>query len=243
MSLNLSGIGRPLAKIVGGKYNNMVVSVSDSMPEEQETYNKGLIKEFKRLKLSKDSHFQHVPDTTRERDILYLTGASGSGKSYATRKYLEEYKKKFKHNEIYLFSSLSEDPSIDPLKPKRIRLDESLVDDPIDIEDFANSCVIMDDVDCLSDKKIKEAVYAIMNKILEIGRHYSTTCIVTNHLPTDGRATRRILNEAQTVTYFPHSAGNKIRYLLENYIGVDKKQIGRFKRMNTRSVLIFKNYP
>jgi hypothetical protein len=243
MSLNLSGIGRPLAKIVGGKYNNMMVSVSDSIAEEPETDNKALIKEFKRLKLSKDSHFQHVPDTTRERDILYLTGASGSGKSYSTRKYLEEYKKKYKNNEIYLFSALPEDSSIDPLKPKRIKIDESLYEDPIPIEEFANSCVIMDDVDCLSDRKIKEAVYAIMNKILEIGRHYSTTCIVTNHLPTDGRATRRILNEAQTVTYFPHSAGNKIRYLLENYVGVDKKQISRFKRMNTRSVLIFKNFP
>ena len=153
MSLNLSGIGRPLAKIVGGKYNNMLVSVSDTIAEEPETDNKTLIKEFKRLKLSKDSHFQHVPDTTRERDILYLTGASGSGKSYATRKYLEEYKKKYKHNEIYLFSALSEDPSIDPLKPKRIKIDESLYEDPIPIEEFANSCVIMDDVDCLSDRK------------------------------------------------------------------------------------------
>ena len=82
-----------------------------------------------------------------------------------------------------------------------------------------------------------------MNKILEIGRHFSMTCIVTNHLPTDGRSTRRILNEAQAVVYFPHSAGNKIRYLLENYVGVDKKQITRFKRMNTRAVTIFKNYP
>ena len=71
MSLNLSGIGRPLAKIVGGKYNNMLVSVSDTIAEEPETDNKPLIKEFKRLKLSKDSHFQHVPDTTRERDILF----------------------------------------------------------------------------------------------------------------------------------------------------------------------------
>ena len=63
------------------------------------------------------------------------------------------------------------------------------------------------------------------------------------HLTTDGRATRRILNEAQAVVYFPHSAGNKIRYLLENYVGVDKKQITKFKRMNTRVVTIIKNYP
>ena len=82
-----------------------------------------------------------------------------------------------------------------------------------------------------------------MNKILEIGRHFSIACIVTNHLPTDGRSARRILNEAQSVIYFPHSAGNKIRYLLENYVGVDKKAIIRFKRMNTRWVCIHKNYP
>jgi hypothetical protein len=243
MSLNLSGIGRPLAKIVGGKYDGMVVSVSDQIADPEVDNNKGLIKEFKRLKLSKDSNFQHVPDTTRERDILYLTGPSGSGKSYSSRKYLEEYKKKYKKNEIYLFSALPEDPSIDPLKPNRIRLDESLYEDPISVQDFENSVVIFDDVDCISDKKIKEAIYAIMNKILEISRHFNTSCIVTNHLPTDGRSTRRILNETHVCYYYPHSAGNKIRYLLENYIGVDKKQIGRFKRMNTRFVAIFKNFP
>jgi hypothetical protein len=92
MSLNLSKISRPLAKIVGGKYNGHVVSVSDQFGDP-ETDDKALITEFKRLKLPKDSQFQHIPDPTRERDIIYITGASVSGKSYYTRKYLEEYKK------------------------------------------------------------------------------------------------------------------------------------------------------
>jgi len=95
MSLNLSKVGKPLAKIVGGKYNGHVVSVSDQIGDP-EADNKGLTKEFKRLKLPKESLFQHIPDTTRERDILNLTSASGSGKSFASRKYLEEYKKKYK---------------------------------------------------------------------------------------------------------------------------------------------------
>ena len=30
---------------------------------------------------------------------------------------------------------------------------------------------------------------------------------------------------------------------MENCVGVAKKQINRFKRMNTRPVLILKNYP
>ena len=68
----------------------------------------------------------------------------------------------------------------------------------------------MDDIDIISEKKIREAVYNILNQILEIGRHFKIHCIVTIHLPKDGKVTRRILNEAHTVTYFPHTAGGKI---------------------------------
>ena len=91
--LNLNDVGRPLAKIVGGKYNNKVISVTDKFgPSDDET----LIKEFKQLKIPNDAKLQQVPDTTKEREIVYMTGPSGSGKSTYTRKYLEQYKKKNK---------------------------------------------------------------------------------------------------------------------------------------------------
>ncbi|MFM7987297.1 MAG: hypothetical protein ACKPKO_49085, partial [Candidatus Fonsibacter sp.] len=96
-------------------------------------------------------------------------------------------------------------------KPKRIKLDDSLHTDPIKVEEFRESACIFDDIDVISDKKIREAVYSIRNQVLEIGRHFNIHCIVTNHLPTSGKDTRRILNEAHTVTYFPHSAGGKIK--------------------------------
>ena len=63
----------------------------------------------------------------------------------------------------------------------------------------------------------------LMNKVLEIGRHYNTTILIINHLPCDGRLTRRVLNEASVVVYFPHSANNKIRYSLTEYVGVNVK--------------------
>ena len=69
--------------------------------------------------------FQHIPDTTKEREILYITGPSGSGKSTHTRKYLEQYVKHFKGRPIYLFSSLPSDKSLDKIKPKKTRLDDS----------------------------------------------------------------------------------------------------------------------
>ncbi len=41
--------------------------------------------------------------------------------------------------------------------------------------------------------------------------------MVTNHLPTNGKYARRILSEAHTVAYFPHSAGGKIKYMSVEY--------------------------
>ena len=243
--LNLNKVGRPLARIEGGKYNGMIVSVSDhfaSNADDDQDQN-GLIKEFRQLKIANDSKFQHIPDTTKEREILYITGPSGSGKSTYTRKYLEQYVKKFKNRPIYLFSSLPSDESLDKIKPKRIKLDESLHTDPIKVHEFKESVCIFDDTDVISDKKIREAVYNILNQILEIGRHFKIHCIVTNHLPTNGKDTRRILNEAHTATYFPHSAGGKIKYLLEEYVGLDRKQIAYMKRQRSRACTIFKNYP
>jgi hypothetical protein len=115
--------------------------------------------------------------------------------------------------------------------------------DPIEVAELKESVVIFDDIDVISDRRIKEAVYDILNKVLEIGRHFKITCVVTNHLPTNGRDTRRILNEAHTIVYFPHSAGGKIRYLLTEYLGLDRKTISHIKRQNSRWCCIFKNYP
>ena len=242
--LNLNKVGRPLAKIDGGKYSGHVVSVSDQFLNNNGKEEKdNLIKEFRQLKIANDSKFQHIPDTTKEREILYITGPSGSGKSTYTRKYLEQYKKKFKNRPIYLFSSLPSDESLDKVQPKRIKLDETIHTDPIAVEELKESICIFDDIDVISDKKIREGVYTILNQVLEIGRHYKIHCVVTNHLPTNGKDTRRILNEAHTVTYFPHSAGGKIKYMLEEYVGLDKKQIAYMKRQNSRACTIFKNYP
>ena len=90
--LNLNKVGRPLARI-GGKYNGMIVSVSDHFPSNafDDQDQNGLIKEFRQLKIANDSKLQQIPDTTKEREILYITGPSGSGRSTYTRKYLEQY--------------------------------------------------------------------------------------------------------------------------------------------------------
>jgi hypothetical protein len=239
MSLNFDKVGRQLAKIDGGKFSGKVVSVYANGAEDD-----NITKQFNSLKLAEGCRFQQVPDCDKEREILYITGPSGSGKSTYTANYIKQYKKCFKDNEIYVFSALTDDESLDAIKPKRVIIDKSLVEDPIPVADFENSLVVFDDIDVISDKKVREAVYSLLNQVLEVGRHHKISCIITNHLPTAGKDTRRVLNESHSITYFPHSGSAKgIKYLLTEYIGLDKEDIKKLKRSGSRWATIYKNYP
>lgn len=237
MAFNMDKIGRQICKVEGGKHNNKIISL---FLEEDDEINK----KFDTLNLNSNSKFQHLPNSESEREILYVCGPSGSGKSTYTKNYIKQFKKLKKNYPIYLFSSLPDDPSIDDIEPKRIIIDDRLISDPITCEDLKNSLCIFDDIDVISNKKHRDAVYALLNSILEIGRHHSIYCILTNHLPTNGRDTRRILNECHSITYFPHSGGGRgMKYLLSEYLGMDKKTIKKIKNSKSRWATIFKNYP
>ena len=69
------------------------------------------------------------------------------------------------------------------------------------------------------------------------------SCLCTNHLPTNGKDTRRILNEARQVVDFPHSASGCMKYLLTEDLGLNEKQVGYFRRQNSRWCCMYKNYP
>ena len=111
---------KPLCKIIGGKYNNKVISIDSNVTEAD------YVTTFKKLEIGNSSKLQMIPNTNSERDVYYITGPSGSGKSYFVRLYCEQYRKKFNNNEIYLFSNLKQDESLDCVKPKRVKLDEEL---------------------------------------------------------------------------------------------------------------------
>ena len=70
--LNLNKVGRPLAKIDGGKYSGRIVSVSDQfLNSNQKEPSDNLINEFRQLKIANDSKFQHIPDNQGEGDSLH----------------------------------------------------------------------------------------------------------------------------------------------------------------------------
>lgn len=237
--LNLNNIGHTLAKIESGKYDKRIISINPNMDEKND-----IDKNFDELILI-DGKFQHIPDPNTERSVLYITGPSGSGKSTYTSLYIKQYQKLHKKkNPVYIFSAIGSDAVLDLLKPKRIKIDDDLIHDPIDIEELSHSLVVFDDIDVISNKKQREAVYNILNSILETGRHFNISCIVTNHLSTNGNDTRRILNEAHSVTIFPSSGSKRgTIYLLKNYLGLENNDIKKVKKLKSRWVTIFTKYP
>lgn len=242
MSFNYENVGSAFAIIKSDdSKKNKILSIADD--NEMDEIKKG----FLSIDLKDGQKLLPYPEPkpTLERQIGYITGPSGSGKSTYVKNYCREWKKQHKDRPIYLFSSLTEDPSIDDLKPSRIKL-ETLVNDPLDLTEVEEgSMLIFDDIDNIGNKKIRDSVYGVLNNVLEIGRHRKIWCLITNHLPTLGKDGRKILNETHFVVYFPKAGSNGVnmKRLLVDYLGMDNKFMPKMKKEKTRWVTIFKTYP
>jgi energy-coupling factor transporter ATP-binding protein EcfA2 len=239
MSLNLSKEGDPIAIIQGSDNDGDKVYLSTKIENDKKDIK--TITTYTNLTL-KNGKFQQIPNTNKEREIGCIVGASGSGKSTYIKNYIKQYLKVYKKREIFMFSNLSEDETLKDLDIQRIKIGENLLEEPLSVADFEKSLVLFDDIDVISDKHVKEAVYNIMNQILETGRHFKVSCLMTNHL-ANAPNMKRILNESHFFVYFPWGATRSTCYVLENYIGVDKNQIKKIKWTKSRWATVFKNYP
>jgi hypothetical protein len=237
-SFNLNNIGKPIAKITGGKYDGKTVSCAENNKDNDEL----LYRNFETLTLGDGAKFEPTPNTKSERDILYIAGPSGSGKSFYTKLYLQNYMKQFPNNSIYMLSKLNDDKSLDGIPLKRIMIDNRVISEPFTVEDFKDSCLILDDIDALKEKNLKQALYALKTEILETGRHFNVSLILTSHLACKGNETKSILNESHSITIFLKS-GMPVQHLLKNYMGMELKQIKRLYDLPSRWITIFRGYP
>jgi len=238
MSLNFENHGAILATVKDNpSLDKKFISVSTSKTSESGDLT------FPAIQLSA-GQFQPVPNFNSERSVNYIVGASGSGKSYYIKQWIKEYKKKYKKNGIYLFSALSEDETLDEVKPQRVCLDDAFVKDKIDLEMFSNSLVIFDDTDSIANKPLKIKVYDYLKQFLNLGRHFNISLYVVNHTPTGTRAeSKSILNECHTITFFPANWNRQLVYLLQNYAGLDTKALQKVKNMESRWITIYRHYP
>lgn len=197
------------------------------------------------VELPDDSCFQPIPSPDpKKRQVYYVAGQSGAGKSYFARGIAENYKKLYPDREIYLISKLQEDETLDKMKigkPKRLSL-QSLVDDPPEMEEFENCLMIFDDWDTL-DKPYFTIVHKLIEDLCIMGRHTNTSMLILSHYLTNYSKTRLILGEVNYLVLYPLATSQKaMSYVAQHYGGLDKEHIAEFKRLG-RWVMISKNYP
>lgn len=231
---------QPLIIVRGGQCDGEIIYLQ----REENMRKATTIKKEPILELEiKDGKFEQLPsDDIR---VLYIAGASGSGKSTYAAMYISKYRKLYPNSPFFIFSRLNDDKVLDKLKPKRIVIDEGLIHDPIELEEVTeNSIVLFDDIDTISNKKVKDSVNNTKMQILEMGRHMNIKIIVTSHLINKGNETKTIMNEMQSLTVFPQAGGvAQIKYVLKQYFGLSTTQINRVVKMKTRWVTITKTYP
>ncbi|HXS60464.1 MAG TPA: hypothetical protein VN703_06595 [Candidatus Sulfopaludibacter sp.] len=193
-----------------------------------------------------DGGVMRVVPNPNKTERIYAAGPTDSGKSYWSRKYIDEWSKIFPDKPIFLFSDVDEDEELDDIKRlHRIKINDELITHPLKSTDFpSGSLVLFDDTDSIVDPKILKAVEALRNHLLRRGRHESLYVIVSNHMLSDYTKTRIILNECNGMTVFPKSGSSSgITYVLKKYCGLSQPQVYKIMNLNSRWVTVYKNYP
>lgn len=245
--MNFQDKGLNICKITTKKPDKKFQEINIFVGDKEDTKN---INVFEEIKITEDEEImQHMPyqdkDKGNTRQILYVSGASGSGKSYYTSAYMREYNKKFPKNKIYIISSLTEDKKLDAIKnTKRITLDEKFYNTPISINDFKDCLVVYDDTEMISNPLIQEKITNIKNLILTTGRHTNTFFVMTSHDTNAGHKSKLVLLESHCITLFLNTMGNRaLKYVLETSFGFDRKQIEKIKSVDSRWITIFRTVP
>lgn len=199
------------------------------------------------IKLPAGSSFEIVPNPDpKQREVLRISGMSGSGKSHLARTYAENYRKLFPDRPVYLVSELTHDETLDSMRggpPQRMSL-EKMLTDPVKLEEFeGHPClIIFDDIDALK-KPYDAVIYKLIDDLISMGRHYVVSVIICAHNLTDYKKSRLQLSEAHWLCLFPQAVAPKaLRYVCENYAGMDADDIKRIRRLG-RWVCIHKTYP
>jgi Cdc6-like AAA superfamily ATPase len=252
-------------KIDGGKNSGKEISFVDT-EDVKGVNNKKILGPSVKLNegvfklLPKERHNKEL-----KREVHYIAGPAGSGKTYQAIKILREYKKKFPENNIIFVSTVNDNKELKKLKPFLINItdpnmiktnffDEEtkirFISNPeADFEDqkceFADSIIVFDDLEAITDKRFEKVLYEeLINPALSIGRHFRTSVIMIKHQLLDYNKTRTLLLEMDFLHVFPQTQRRQIRNCLQNYIGLEKDVIDLImNEFKTRCLIVHTKYP
>lgn len=201
----------------------------------------------------------HDPDG---RNIWYITGISGSGKTRMARWLCERYRALWPDRAIH-YVSFKEKPDRamptrkthphDPVKVTRL-LHSKLATTPLSTDALSRSLLVVDDVDNLLKNKPKagRAVQILVDDVCLTGRSHeggkgAVSLVYITHNASNFLQTRTLASEADTIVFFPRglAAIESLKKMLQNFGGpaCDRAAVTAALATDAKWVAIRKRYP
>lgn len=241
MSVNFEGDGKLIANIYSNK-DKLIKQVFYNEDEE------GLDK----LRLQDESvFFPSIPDFKKDEQVdrVYVCGETGCGKSSFIAEYLVRFLDIYPKATILLFSSKKDDKCLDKFKQViRVNIDDDIFHNPYTLVEISSNSkptlCIFDDIEDFPNKKINKEVERLRDEIMRNGRSYGIYSIFVHHNPTDYKATRNMIFEANKVVIFPKRSGKgTYNYLLDKKLLISKEHIELINNLKSNYVCIVKQIP
>lgn len=247
--------GNPIGTIVGGSMNRKIVKIKPSdkkINTEFTIKDDGVIVPFYIKQL--DGEFPNR---------IVISGPSLCGKSYFAKELAQNYSEDFPDNRIALFTGIprikdnifacdqcrNKDEDDKKAKKKiykcfcskimRIKCDESILDDPIDLGELSNTLAIFDDVDRVPNKEVAKELNLLRDKVMNSGRHDNTDLMSISQILLEGKKTKTSLTNAFQLVCFPVSGGRyQIKEYLKRYMSLDSHIVDKVINLPSRWVIL-----
>jgi len=181
-------------------------------------------------------------DVSKKSIRIFVSGSTGSGKTYLTEQIIETSFKNTK--QIYLFSSVYDD-DYSKFNKKLLHIDleqfyEQNPEDDIYSLLMPNSLCIFDDILSASNNK---PYVKLRSQVLATGRHKNISSIVIEQQAMNRNLTREVLLNSEIYIFFPNSSFRSFKKTAEEYLGLTKTAIEELKNKKSRWLAIDKRYP
>lgn len=184
---------------------------------------------------------------------MYVSGSSGSGKSWLVSEMLRAYKRMYPDNRIHVFTALDEpDPAYERYKDE-LDFNQVILNDAGirtiaalggDLSVLSESICVFDDFFRPDDKQATRMINDFKHAIFSRGRHHRIDIISIRHRACDAKESISELTLASYLILFAKTINpNQLANVLKNYVGIDEKEAPALRKLPGRWLMIRKDDP
>lgn len=194
-------------------------------------------------------------DDSRERDTLYISGPTGSGKTRFACQFIKDFMEENEESDGIILTPKRSDATVecnmDMEEIDFVNVEEQdedgeykVMNGGLDLENLRDSITFFDDILGIANKKLKEYMVDLNERAIKVGREMQISTITTSHLIRNWKATRLLIQDSKYVVVFP---GSGPKYPIETYlkdiIGVEKNKIKAIAKLDTAWLVIRQKAP